>query len=69
MKIDWSAVVEYFFGFLAISFLIAACTGDMEDTIRENQHYCDMVKLQKDHNGDRRWGWPDYKGTYDEYCG
>lgn len=42
--------------------------GDMglEDAVRADQHYCQMVKLYKDTRGDA--GWPDYEGTYDANC-
>jgi hypothetical protein len=39
---------------------------DFEDAVLQQDHYCQMVKLHKDTNGDA--GWPDYKGIYDQSC-
>lgn len=37
--------------------------ADME---LQQQHYCDMVQLHKDSNGEL--GWPDYNNTFKENC-
>lgn len=31
-----------------------------------DQHYCDMVRIFQQTEGE--FGWPDYKGVYDEEC-
>lgn len=39
---------------------------DFEDAIASENHYCEMVTLYKESNG--QYGWPDYEDNYDEIC-
>jgi hypothetical protein len=39
---------------------------DLEDAIRSQSHYCEMVKLYKESGGVS--GWPDYDLRYDQDC-
>ena len=42
-----------------------AGTMDAEDEQAQLEHYCEMVKLNKQ---DPSTGWPDYDGIYAESC-
>lgn len=53
-------------GGLLVAALILTSSMDREDRVAEEAIYCDMVSLYTDTNGSA--GWPDYKGTYAEYC-
>lgn len=58
------------FGPVAAGLLLLAAYGlvgssDVESERADAELYCDMVKLNKH---DPQKGWPDYKGTYDDYC-
>jgi len=43
-----------------------ASDGDYEAELRNQQHYCEMVNLHIESDGEN--GWPDYRGYYWEVC-
>jgi len=45
--------------FVAIGFGLAG-TADVEEAERQLSHYCEMVQIYKDTNGEA--GWPAYEG-------
>jgi hypothetical protein len=52
-----------------VVFIVLAGTAgrvDYEDALREEQLYCDNVKLYKDTAGAK--GWPDYRELYNTMC-
>ena len=46
--------------------MIAALSGQPDELDQEQALYCEMVSIHKTTGGE--YGWPDYKGTYQEYC-
>lgn len=50
---------------LGVSFMFIS-NMDLEDSVRADQHYCNMVKLYQTSKGES--GWPDYKNTYKTSC-
>lgn len=55
---------KFFIPGIIIALLIA---GQLDQNDREQDHYCNMVELFNDSDGE--YGWPDYKETYNESCG
>ncbi|QIB67136.1 hypothetical protein [Kineobactrum salinum] len=40
-------------------------TPDVQTVAEEQKHYCEMVRLGREHTD---LGWPDYRGNYDTTC-
>ena len=46
--------------------MVAALSGQPDELDQEQALYCEMVATHKATGGE--YGWPDYKGVYQEYC-
>ena len=46
--------------------MVAALSGQPDELDQEQALYCEMAAIYKTTGGE--YGWPDYKGTYQEYC-
>ena len=51
---------------LASIIVLGVVTGQPDELDQEQALYCEMVATHKATGGE--YGWPDYKGTYQEYC-
>jgi len=53
---------------IVILFLLAIGLAMIEDPRerKELDHYCEMVTIFKESNGE--YGWPDFKRNYEEIC-
>lgn len=51
---------------LIVVIIVIASTMDYQDEVKQQLHYCEMVKLYKSSNGEN--GWPDYKNIYETEC-
>lgn len=58
-----TAIITLLF-FLAL--FAALDEADREHQELQQDHYCTMVDLNRESNGEL--GWPDYERTYDQYC-
>lgn len=51
---------------IALAALGIAGNMDKQDAEQRHSTYCEMVQTFKESNG--AYGWPDYKGIYQEVC-
>ena len=51
---------------LLLALILAAAMDDYKDAKDEERLYCSMVQQYRGTGG--QYGWPDYKGIYDEVC-
>jgi hypothetical protein len=54
--------------FIICGLLVLALAGsiDYDEELARDEHYCFMVEMFKQSNGES--GWPDFNGNYDEVC-
>ena len=48
-----------------LSALSFGSASDITDIEAQQNFYCEMVEI---HKADKSFGWPDYKGIYDQQC-
>ncbi len=58
MNIKRYQVILAFIAFIALAGIVGQ--SDFEEELRQVQHYCDMVKMHEQTNGQA--GWPAYNG-------
>lgn len=64
---DWGFLRAALLALLTSAVLASLILKDQPDELDQEQAlYCEMVETFKTTGGE--YGWPDYKGTYQEYC-
>jgi len=59
--------ITRYFSILILTVLVLSISrSSFDDEIDNNEHYCEMVKIFKDSDGEN--GWPDYNDNYGVIC-